>query len=458
MFSISEKRIGDLRRMTGGVDIRESYYQRVAYGFDATGIKGLCAAVAFPNSLRDLAKVVKAASDIGLAVVPRGAGTGFSGGAVPPEGSLVVSTEKMRQILSFDEESCEVEVESGVVNGDLQEFLETSGFFYPPDPASFRVSTIGGNIAENAGGPRAYKYGVTRRYVRSLRWVTIGGEIVESSMEGATSLLTGSEGTLGTIYSAILTVFPVPRRRKTFLLGHGSGGNVLDTASELLRSGFRPSVLEYIDSKTMECVGEYMGISHILDTRSDYEYLFLEVEGTDIETEAQAKLLRDYCGDGDFDLTAAEADEDRELLWDLRRSISPSLARRGVTKVNEDIALPLSALPEASIHIHEAAVELDLDCYIFGHCGDGNLHINIMTDSRRAEEMKRVNVFVEEVFSYVAARDGALSGEHGIGLTKKPYLEKVFDQRELKMQNEMKLVFDPGGTLNPGKYFDCIGC
>jgi glycolate oxidase subunit GlcD len=456
MADESQKRIDELKRRIGDVNLYTEYYYRIAYGYDATGIKGLCAGVAFPQSQEDIVSIVLNAASLGIPLVPRGAGTGFSGGSVPADGSLVVSTEKMRRVLSFDRGIGEVEVESGIVNGELQNYLKPSGFFYPPDPASYKVSTIGGNIAENAGGPRAYKYGVTRRYVRSLKWITSDGECLESEPGGPAAFLIGSEGTLGIIYSARLALFPLPKTRKTFLLGAGGDGNAVDIASNLLRSGFRPSVLEFIDSKTMRCVAEYMGILSIIEDRGDSSYLFLEVEGTKIETDDQQRHLNDFCERRGFLLTTAESEEEREILWELRRSISPSLAKKGITKVNEDIALPLGKLAEAVVRIHELAREKNLDCYIFGHCGDGNLHVNIMTDRRKKLEMKRSGEFVRDLFLYVIAAGGTLSGEHGIGITKRPFLNLAFTSGELRLQEGIKNVMDPGAKLNPGKYFDKI--
>jgi len=449
-----KRRVVELTRRCREVQFRTGYLHRTAYGFDATGIRGLCEAVAFPRSKSHLRSLIVEAGELGIPVVPRGAGTGFSGGSVPVEGGLVISTEKMKKVISFDYGEGEIEVESGMVNAELQDHLKPAGMFYPPDPASYRVSTIGGNIAENAGGPRAYKYGVTRRYVRSVSWFTARGDSVESVLEGESSLLAGSEGTLGMIYSARLGVVPIPESAFTFLLDSGGRGRALGLAAALLRGGFRPSVLEFIDSKTFRCVGEYLGISSLLSGGSENDYLFLEVEGTGIETADQESILREFCRSGGLSLVAAGNEKERELLWSLRRSISPSLARRGITKVNEDISLPLGELPAAVGRIHSMAEKTGLDCYIFGHCGDGNLHINIMTDRRNKEEMKRVDEFVEELFDYAAGAGGALSGEHGIGMTKSPYLVKAFSPYELKLQGNIKDLFDPAGLLNPSKYFN----
>jgi len=441
MIGESRKSVDELKRRIKNVTLHTEDYYRIAYGYDATGLRGLCAGVAFPESDDDIALIVKNAASLGIPLVPRGAGTGFSGGSVPADGSLVVSTEKIRRILSFDREIGEVEVESGIVNGKLQEYLQPLGYFYPPDPASYKVSTIGGNIAENAGGPRAYKYGVTRRYVRSLKWINSDGEYLESQPGGPADLLIGSEGTLGIIYSARMTVFPLPKTRKTFLLGAGGDADAMDIASELLYSGFRPSVLEFIDSKTIMCVAEYLGILSILEVREDSSYLFLEVEGTGIETADQQRQLNKFCCSHGLALITAESEEDREILWELRRSISPSLARRGITKVNEDIALPLGKLSEAVVRVHELARDKKLDCYIFGHCGDGNLHINIMTDRRKKKEMERAGEFVRNLFLYVIESDGTPSGEHGIGITKRPFLNLAFSPGELRLRRELKVLW-----------------
>jgi glycolate oxidase len=328
--------------------------------------------------------------------------------------------------------------------------LHPFGYFYPPDPASLKFSTIGGNIAENAGGPRAYKYGVTRRYVRGVTWVTPAGDVATSPMEGPASLLVGAEGTMGIVYSARLAVRPLPAAHRTSFLAAGDDRGALGVASDLLATGFVPSVLEFIDSRTMRCVGEYRSFDGI---DLDQSYLFIEIDGSDDVVRGLYSLLERFCRAGDYPLTTAGSESERELLWEVRRSVSPSLARRGVTKVNEDVSLPLGRLVDAVGDIHALASELALDCYIFGHCGDGNLHVNIMTDKRRREEMGRVEQFVERLFDYVVDRGGTLSGEHGIGMTKSPYLELIFSPAELSLARRLKSAVDEDGMFNNGKYF-----
>ncbi len=449
------REIRSLARAVRGVDVRTERRYTISYGFDATGLRGECDGVAYPGCLEDLSRLVREAGARGVPAFMRGAGSGFSGGAVPRGGGLVISTERMHRVLSFDPGSLEVEVESGTVNRELQDYLGARGFFYPPDPASLNFSTIGGNVAENAGGPRAFKYGVTRRYVRSLTWVTAEGEIVErSAPAGPAALLVGAEGTLGAIYSARLRFLPAPRAFRTFLLESGAGGGALAFAAEMIASGLSPGVLEYLDSKTMRCVGEYCcfgGIGNLSD------YLFVEFDGDDGSVAAEARAFEDLARRaGAIARPARDADE-RERLWKLRRSVSPSLARRGLTKVNEDVSLPLGKLEEGKRAIHTLAEAHDLDCYLFGHAGDGNLHVNIMTDRRRAEEMARAHRFVERLFEIVVSLGGSLSGEHGIGLTKSPYLRMIFTPAEIELARGVKRAMDPRLILNPGKYFSADG-
>ncbi len=445
-----ESRIKELGNRLRGIPFRREARYTVSYGFDATGRRGRCDAVVFPQSLDDLRKTVVEAHRSGVPLFMRGTGTGFSGGSVPA-GGIVVSTENMNRVLGLDTGARSVKVESGIVNNDLQEYLGERGFFYPPDPASFRVSTIGGNIAENAGGPRAYKYGVTRRYVQSMVWIDADGEVIDSEPRGPAALLIGAEGTLGAIYSATMRVLPRPEAFRTVLVAAGDDGEAMNTASALLATGFTPSVLEFIDSKTMRCVSEYRELSGTVDGSS---YLFFEMDGSPEDVDRQYGLLSSFCGENGFDMLTARDDEEREILWELRRSVSPSLARKGITKVNEDVSLPLGRLGEAVSWIHDMASDLELDCYIFGHCGDGNLHVNIMTDRRRTEEMERAMVFVERLFSHVAGMGGTLSGEHGIGITKKEFLGMVYSPAELEIQYRVMRAMDPDNIFNPGKYFD----
>lgn len=442
--------IEKLARELRGITIHTEPHYTIAYNYDATGLKGECGGVVFPGGLDDLRRVVLGAARLGIGLYARGAGSGFSGGAVPLGGGLVVSVERLSRILEFDPEAEVVTVESGVVNEEVQDYLRPLGFFYPPDPASLKFSTIGGNIAENAGGPRAYKYGVTRRYVRSVTWITPEGDVATTSPEGPAALLIGAEGTMGIIYSAKLAVLPLPEVYRTSFLAAGDDRGAMGVASNLLSTGFYPSVLEFIDSRTMQCVGEYRRFSGVDIDRS---YLFIEIDGSEEAVQGQYELLKRFCARGGFRLITARSETERELLWEVRRSVSPSLARRGVTKVNEDVSLPLGKLVAAVPHIHDLAEKLSLDCYIFGHCGDGNLHVNIMTDRRRSEEMKRVEVFVDRLFHYAVEQGGTLSGEHGIGMTKSPYLGMIFSPPELALQRGLKWAIDEGDIFNNGKYF-----
>ena len=447
--------IEGLARSLRGVPVHTGPRYLLAYGFDATGARGRAGGVAFPGNLDDLARLVREAARRMIAVVPRGAGTGFSGGSVPLDGGLVISTEKMHRVLRFDAGAEEVEVESGVVNKDLQDYLSRERYFYPPDPASLNFSTIGGNVAENAGGPRAFKYGVTRRYVRALTWIASDGEtILNAPPEGAAAALIGAEGTLGVIYSVRLGVLPLPEAFRTALLEVPPMTGALAFAGLLLAAGLTPSVLEYLDAKTMQCVGEYCCFGWL---GRNSNYLFVEFDGSAEEVDAQRSLLEERAGKAGIVVRPARNEAERELLWKVRRSVSPSLARRGPTKVNEDVSLPLGALEEGARFIHGLAGELDLDCYIFGHAGDGNMHVNVMTDKRRREEMARVATFVEKLFARVVELGGTLSGEHGIGLTKSPYLSMIFTPEEMGLARGIKRAMDPRGILNPGKYFMARG-
>jgi glycolate oxidase len=449
------REIERLARALRGIPVRTEPHYRLSYGFDATGTRGSCGGVAFPGDLRDLGRLVRESSRRRIPLFMRGAGSGFSGGSIPLDNGLVVSTEKLSRVLHFDARREEVEVECGLVNKELQDFLEPLGFFYPPDPASLNFSTIGGNIAENAGGPRAFKYGVTRRYVRSLTWVTAEGIAVERDPpRGPTAALVGAEGTLGAIYAARLGVVPLPAAYRTSLLEVSAGWGALSLAGSFIAAGLAPSVLEYIDSKTMRCVGEYCCFGGLA---RDAHYLFIEIDGSREEADEQQRLLESLAERAGVVIRAASTEAERELLWKVRRSVSPSLARRGVTKVNEDVSLPLGKLEEGARFVHELAHELDLDCYVFGHAGDGNMHVNVMTDRRRTEEMRRVESFVERLFARTVELGGTLSGEHGIGMTKSPYLGMIFTPAELALARGIKRCMDPEGILNPGKYFSREG-
>lgn len=425
-------------------------HYRLAYRYDATGIKGRCGGVAFPRDLDELLLIVEKGLERKIPLFARGAGTGFSGGAVPCGDGIVISTERMNRILHFNPENERVEVESGVVNQDLQDYLAPRGYFYPPDPASLKSSTVGGNISENAGGPRAYKYGVTRRYVSSLTWIAPGIGLVSSPAESGSALLIGSEGTLGFIYSVRLSVLPLPRTYGTSIIEVPGDEEAVRFALHLMSSGLYPSVIEYIDGRTMQCVGEYKRLEGL---SGDAGYIFLEIDGGCGGVEAHMRLLEQLCMEAGVRMRKAGSEGEREFMWEVRRAVSPSLARRGVTKVNEDVSLPLGRIEEAVSFIHRLAADLSLDCYIFGHCGDGNLHVNIMTDRRLAGVMEKVELFVEKLFACAIELGGTLSGEHGIGMTKSRYLDYRFSSEEIELQRRIKSAIDPGQLINPGKYF-----
>jgi len=446
-----QKRIRELKKVVKGVKVETDSIFLSTYTYDATQIRGECFGVAFPENREALVNVVREASRLGIPLYIRGAGSGFSGGAVPSGGGLVVSIEKLSRIIKFDPDSFSVKVEAGIINGELQRFLGEKGYFYPPDPASMDFSTIGGNIAENSGGPRAFKYGVTRRYIRTIEWITSSGELIEGTDDAVSAILIGSEGTLGVIYSAELAVLPLPEAFRTALVITSDDTSAMLFAQRIIESSLTPSVLEFIDSRTMDCVAEYLDV----ELRGEMAgYLFVEFDGLKEEVDTQFSLFKILCTTERMQLREARSETERELLWKLRRSISPSLARRGVTKVNEDVSLPTGSLVDGIQFIHELASELALDCYVFGHCGDGNLHVNIMTDRRKKEEMKRVEVFVSKLFKKVVELDGSLSGEHGIGLTKSPYLRLLMSEEQIYFERSISNVIEPSGVLNPGKYFD----
>jgi len=446
-----QKRIRELKKVVKGVRVETDSIFLSTYTYDATQIRGECFGVAFPENREALVNVVKEASRLGIPLYIRGAGSGFSGGAVPSGGGLVVSIEKLSRIIKFDPDSFSVKVEAGIINGELQRFLGEKSYFYPPDPASMDFSTIGGNIAENSGGPRAFKYGVTRRYIRTIEWITSSGELIEGTDDAVSAILIGSEGTLGVIYSAELAVLPLPEAFRTALVIASDDTSAMLFAQRIIESSLTPSVLEFIDSRTMDCVAEYLDV----ELRGEMAgYLFVEFDGLKEEVDTQFSLFKILCTTERMQLREARSETERELLWKLRRSISPSLARRGVTKVNEDVSLPTGSLVDGIQFIHELASELALDCYVFGHCGDGNLHVNIMTDRRKKEEMKRVEVFVSKLFKKVVELDGSLSGEHGIGLTKSPYLRLLMSEEQIYFERSISNVIEPSGVLNPGKYFD----
>ena len=457
---MSEKILEQLARITGVQYTVADMEEMVCHSYDAAARSGqLPHAVVAPANTDQVSRILALASKEGFPVVPRGSGSGMTGGAVPVKGGVVMVTSRMNRILEIDKENFVTRVEPGVVVKDLHDAAAKEGLFYPPDPASSPVCTIGGNVAECAGGPRAVKYGVTRDYVLGLEAVLASGEVIRTGVRTTkgvagydlTRLLVGSEGTLAVVTQITLKLIAAPRKLKTMAAVFDSMESAAGTVSKVMRDAVLPRCMEYIDRASLDCVKESMTFE-IPD--SVKAMLIIEVDGTADSVEKDYIDLVDFLRqNGAVDVLVSSGPEETEKLWQARKALSPSLFRIAPNKINEDIVVPVSRIPEMVEAIQEIGVKYKLFTATFGHAGDGNIHCNIMYDSRDPGQSKRAKIAIGEVFDYVLKLGGSITGEHGVGITKMKYLPGEINQSGIRLMKEIKQLFDPSGILNPGKIF-----
>ena len=430
----------------------------LCYGFDASGLEAPPAAVVWPHDVPDVIKVITYAYANGVPVIPRGAGTGMTGGAVPSQGAIILSMEKMNRIIEIDEENLTVLVEPGVLNGKLQRELQRRKLFYPPDPASMNFCTIGGNVAENAGGARAVKYGVTKDYVMGLEAVLPDGRLIKTGVKTAkgvvgydlTGLLVGSEGTLAVITKIRLKVLPLPQEVITLMVFFKELEKSGVAVTQIITAGIIPRTLEFLDRETIMAIENYkpIGLPGDIDAM-----LLIELDGHPSVITRDAEKISEICGHLDGEVTMAENEAAREKLWEARRAVSPALFHISPTKINEDIVVPRNRLPEMLRILRGLSESTGIRIVNFGHAGDGNIHVNLMVDRNNREEYEKARKLVGDIFRSTLELGGTISGEHGVGLTKKEYITMEIQPDELELMKKIKAVFDPKNILNPGKIF-----
>ncbi|MGB2804278.1 MAG: FAD-linked oxidase C-terminal domain-containing protein [Candidatus Zixiibacteriota bacterium] len=457
MNSSQEK---ELRKLFEKDQVLVSPEEKLTYSYDATNKKFLPDAVVFPRSTEDAVKLMKFAHRDKIIVVPRGAGSGYTGGSLPIQGGIAVSFEQMIKVLHVDKEKKFAIAESGVITQEFADYVGKFGLFYPPDPSSVKFSTLGGNLAECAGGLKGRKYGVTKNYVLGIEAVLSNGEIIKTGiMDGngessydLQALLIGSEGTLAMVTKIALKLLDKPKYEKTVLATFDKMGDAAEVVAAITAAGVIPSVLEFIDGDTLECVLDYIKLKGIEKSEA---VLLIEVDGNDqAEVDQEFEEVLKICrGKNSKSLQVAQTTEEKENLWKVRRSISASLLKIAPTKVNEDICVPASQLPAIVKRIKEISEKHQVSINTFGHAGDGNLHVTFMCDSRNTEQMERVEKAVDELFEQTLKLGGTLSGEHGIGVTKSKYLEWEVGKEGIRMMKKVKSAFDPDNIVNPGKIF-----
>jgi glycolate oxidase len=415
-------------------------------------------AVVKPSDTVEVSRVADYAGKYGIPIVPRGAGTGMTGGAVPLRETVVLSMEAMNSIVDIDEQDMVAIVEPGVINGHLQEVLEAKGFFYPPDPASLKFCTIGGNVAENAGGPRAVKYGVTKDYVLGLEAVLPDGSVFTTggrTYKGVvgydlTRLLVGSEGTLAIVTKVYLKILPLPEETATLLCTFENINDAARCVVGITSASIIPRTLEFMDRESIIAVESYRKFGLPRDVGAA---LIVEVDGSYPSVSREAEKIADICRSLNGAVQVAEDSYSRDKLWEARRAISPALYHMRPTKINEDIVVPRGRIPEMIEALGRVAERFNIKIASFGHAGDGNIHVNVMTDKKDEAEYLRAKESVRAIFEETLRLGGTISGEHGIGTTKRPYLRMELSEVNISLMKKIKAVFDPKGILNPGKIF-----
>ena len=417
-------------------------------------------AVVFPRTAEEIAAVMRLANEHKFCVTVRGGGVGYTGGAVPIRGGIVLATERMNRILEINKADLVAVVEPAVKTFDLAEAVEAEGLFYPPDPSSWKESFIGGNIALNAGGPRCVKYGNTKQFVLGLDFVTPTGEIIKAGTrtpKNATgfhleSLLIGSEGMLGIVTRCILRLLPKPEARRTALAIFESAQEACNCVADFTSSGILPVALELLDRTSINAIEDFepSGLP-----RSAGALLIIEVDGLKEAVAREAEIVREMCQKHRaIQFTLAANDAEADAIWEVRRKMSPAVARTGIIKLNHDVVVPRSRIPAMLDFLEDLSRSSGFLIPTFGHAGDGNLHTNVMLQDDEEATRRRGADTVREIFRKAVELGGTLSGEHGVGYAKAPYLDLALTAPTIELMKTIKRAMDPNGILNPGKVFE----
>ncbi|MFL2573389.1 MAG: FAD-binding oxidoreductase [Flavobacteriales bacterium] len=416
-----------------------------------------------PNNTNEISAIIKYCNERMIPVTPCGARTGLSGGSLPIMGGVALSTENLNSIISIDERNMQATVEPGVINQIFRDAVEQKGLFYPPDPASKGSSFLGGNLAENSGGPKALKYGVTKDYVLNLEVVLPTGEIIwtganvlkNSTGYDLTSLMVGSEGTLGVITKIVFKLISLPKKDITLLVPFDSAENACKAVSAIFICGITPSALEFIERDAIDWTIKYTDINMKIEDNVQ-AHLLIEVDGNDIEQlyvdcEKISDVLNNFnCGD----ILIADSNEQKDRLWKMRRLVGEAVKSNSIYK-EEDTVVPRAELPKLLKGVKKIGEKYGFQSVCYGHAGDGNLHVNIIKgDMSDKKWNNKLHKGIREIFTLTKNLGGTISGEHGIGLVQKPYIDIVFSKKEIEIQKEIKKIFDPNNILNPGKIFN----
>ncbi len=454
-----KKVIDQLARVVGKENVFTQKEDMLTYSYDAAVLDSVMPGVAvMPETSQQLGQIVKVCAENHTAITVRGSGTNLSGGTIPQDSSgVVILTGKLNKIIEINEADMYAVVQPGVVTAALAAAVEKKGLFYPPDPGSQAVSTLGGNVAENAGGLRGLKYGVTKDYVMGVSFFDAMGEHVRSGSRtvkcatgyNLTGLMVGSEGTLGVIDEIILKLIPLPKARKSMVTVFKTIEQASEAVAAIIAARIVPATLEILDNFTIRAVEAYSHAGLPIDAGA---LLLIEVDGHPAQVEDEGAAVEELCKKlGAESIKVAADDSERDKIWAARRSALSALARLKPTLVLEDATVPRSKIPAMVRALQEIAAKYRIEIGTFGHAGDGNLHPTILTDKRNKEEWHRVESAIEEIFDRALAMGGTLSGEHGTGLAKAPFLEKEIGYSSILFSRRLRKAMDPHSILNPGK-------
>jgi len=458
---IPQQTLSKLREILGREYFLDSPEDRIAYSYDGTQLlHHQPDAILIPQSVEQISTILKLANEEGFSVVARGSGSGLSGGAIPVENSVVLLMNHWNKVLEIDQQNLTVWVEPGVITAQLHATVESLGLFYPPDPGSSAICTIGGNVAENAGGLRGLKYGVTKHYVMGMEVVLANGEVIRIGGKSVKDVagynlkdfLVGSEGTLGIFTKILLRLIPKPETSKTMLAYFETMHDAAETVSDIIASKITPAILEFLDKTTIKCVEDY---AHLGLPTTIESILLIEVDGHPAVVHEDAERIITLCRKHRaHDVRVAATADEAQQLRTARRAAFSALARVRPTTILEDATVPRSEVAPMLERINQIASNYNLTFGNFGHAGDGNLHPTCLTDERDHNEIHRAEKAFEEIYSEAVKMGGTITGEHGIGLAKKRFLNQVFNSAAIDMMRQLKLTLDPNAVLNPGKIFD----
>lgn len=454
---ISHNVLDQLKAIVGEKNVFADTISVSSYSYDATMLSGTAMATVFPVTTEQTVHLVKYLNSVNIPLVARGAGTNLSGGTIPMENSVVVNFSRMTKILEIDTENFVAVVEPGLVNFDFQVELEKYGFYYPPDPASYKATTLGGNLGECSGGPRCFKYGVTRDYVLGLEVVLPDGQIIQTGGRNfrsepgfdLTRILVGSEGTLGFITKIFLRILPKPAAKKTMLAIYNEVEDASQTVADIVAAGIVPTTLEMMDNILINTAEDATGAGLPRDAGA---LLIIEIDGHEVDMDAQVEIIAGICKKArvrEFKVARTVAEVDQ--LWLARRVVIGSVARRRPSYSLQDVTVPRSMFPSAVKEIVKFRKDYNLDIGILAHAGDGNFHPLVLFDQRNKDEVERVHAVEKHICTMALALGGTVSGEHGIGLLKKHFIEMEFSATALESFKKIKSAFDPKHRFNPGK-------